>query len=170
MLQNISPSKAETYFEQGKLTDWRTTFGPIGPPPPDNKSRDNIMSFIHVRSDGWHYHEWRMQYLEKALLTRTWQLVSVTSILHLNTRVPPLCSPSVETPGQACAQLPAWSQAVWRCWGPPQPSSGAPASLPAFYSFLRRSVHCGNVWNNVSKLSFVWVLVLHYWRSSIVAL
>ena len=67
----------------------------------------------------------------------------------------PLCSPSVETPGQACAQLPAWSQAVWRCWGPPQPSSGAPASLPAFYSFLRRSVHCGNVWNNVSKLSFV---------------
>ena len=78
-----------------------------------------------------------------------------------------LCSPSVETPGQACAQLPAWSQAVWRCWGPPQPSSGAPASLPAFYSFLRRSVHCGNVWNNVSKLSFVWVLVLRYWCSKV---
>ena len=25
------------YFEQGKLTDSLTTFGPIGPPPPDNK-------------------------------------------------------------------------------------------------------------------------------------
>ena len=37
MLQNRSPAKADTYFEQGKLTDSITTFGPIGPPPPDNK-------------------------------------------------------------------------------------------------------------------------------------
>ena len=35
MLQNISPAKADTYFEQGKLTDWRTPLGPIGLPPPD---------------------------------------------------------------------------------------------------------------------------------------
>ena len=38
MLQNISPAKADTYFE--KVTDARTTLepmGPPGPPPPGNK-------------------------------------------------------------------------------------------------------------------------------------
>ena len=37
MLQNISLAEVDTYFEQGKLTNARTTLGPIGPPPPDNK-------------------------------------------------------------------------------------------------------------------------------------
>ena len=38
MLQNISLAKADTYFVQAKLTDYHTTLGPIGPPPPDNKN------------------------------------------------------------------------------------------------------------------------------------
>ena len=33
MLQNISPAKADTYFEQALLTNERTTLGPVGPPP-----------------------------------------------------------------------------------------------------------------------------------------
>ena len=33
------------YFEQGKLTDSLTTFGPIGPrpPPPDNKTNLTVL-------------------------------------------------------------------------------------------------------------------------------
>ena len=50
MLQNISPAKADTYFEHGKLTDWRTTLGPLGPPPPDN---NNVFQDVSMKQSSF---------------------------------------------------------------------------------------------------------------------
>ena len=48
MLQNISLAEVDTYFEQGKLTNARTTLGPIGPPPPDKYQQlESYKGFVH---------------------------------------------------------------------------------------------------------------------------